>query len=175
MKALISICFWVCIAATGYFGLYQPEQAQQANLTLTAENLERTNADLERRIFSLQAAHTEFDLPAEMFWRATSRSDAELSLQKATLDLAGARALSLAHFSTVPLSREVSREIVAFEIEGQSTLRAFYTFLIGLERQTPQVAIAAMRLRPTRGNDSDATELSIYFQLTVWGFWGEAS
>ncbi|KIC34974.1 hypothetical protein [Leisingera sp. ANG-M7] len=156
-----------------FYALFLPVNQFQAELATKIASVSKDVEDLETRVRSLKASEDGVAFPPELLWHAASRSEASLALQDSLLQLAKSHQLSILTFGATELSKKTEQSTAAVTLEGESTLENFYQFLNAVENLTPRAAPALVRLRPRSIATSENEGTGVYFQTTIWAFWGD--
>lgn len=178
MSRLRSLIAFALVAGLFYAGLsfvYKPIQLHQDELHIEITELEQNIISLNQRLTALDANKIDIAFPEPLLWRAATKADVELALQNRMVNLAEQHQLTLINFGSSTLSREVSQQQIALELEGEAPLGEFYSFLTKLEQLDQKVAIAALRLRPIQHKEEAPTDVNVYIQMTLWAFWESSS
>ncbi|MVO18472.1 GspMb/PilO family protein [Parasedimentitalea huanghaiensis] len=163
------------MAIVGYLLLIYPVYGRGEQLRQSAVQLRHEIKALQTRITALQTDEATVEFPKKLLWIAPSEADAEISFQDTIVRLAESLRLSLSSFGPQKPFERTTHKTISSDLEGNGNLQDFYAFLASVEKLSPRVTIATMRVRPNPGPDSSAENVEVYFQISLWAFWEELS
>jgi len=148
-------------------------QQQNKSLLRQVVALKESTTEIHRRFQRLSLETGRIEFPSDLIWVYASKADAELALQKLVVDRATEFGMEIVRFGNASLTHETSNEVVSFRLEVEGSLGDVLGFLEEIENHTPKIALAAMRIRPSRRHGPTNQSSSIHLQVTPWVYWGE--
>jgi hypothetical protein len=172
MKRIFALTLASLIALCGY-GIWS---AFEHVHDLRSSKLEKT-AELELETQLIKARFTQDQITAIRFpnnflIKASSQADASLILQRTVVALAEEANLILTTFGPTRAIEKTTQSNVAFQFEGQANYADVLAFLQALNGSDFPIAISNVVVRRARSRQKDTTDISVFFQMSLWAFWG---
>lgn len=178
MKAFWSLfTVVVLIAGVGLAAIEAVRLVTEMRSTQMSQSaaLDTRIAGLKKRIALLEQRDETITLPDNLYWRAGSRSDAVLAMQRTITEIAKQNGLTLLTFGGTTPNSDAEEDAFFFNLEGEGTVTDFYQTLADIETASPPIAIESLRIRPVRRQNHGIKDVQVYFRATFWGYWRAGS
>ncbi|MEO9515418.1 MAG: GspMb/PilO family protein [Paracoccaceae bacterium] len=161
----------VCLGAAWF--VLNSTKSQLEHAKAEAATLERNIADLSARVTGLQApADTAAsDLPQEFFILAANDLDAELALQDAILNVIASQNVTPISFGPTTVSVDAEMQVVAFEVEFETSYDATVEIIAALEQYRPVMSLDNIWLRAVPLSSRPDKDTPVYVRLAAWSYW----
>jgi hypothetical protein len=170
MRAVLSILICTgALAGALWFVLWKP--LQDANRIL--QDIEQSSARiaaLHERLQERPAENNTPALPPDLIWKAQTRNEAELGLQRILLAKTEQAGLRIIRYGANGSDIDAPHPNFAIETEIEGPLGALYELFQMLDAHRPAIAVAALQIRAQRSSQ-DIGDIAVRAQITFWGFW----